>query len=583
MTRTRPTLLGRLVARLHRSSRSCGPAPGDRGAAMVTVLGTVMVLTLLVGGTLAYAAAGQSSARGGQDWNAALAAAEAGVDDYTARLNDQPAYWRYGNPAAPFSAGSSVALPTPANRAFTEWVTVPGSDGRARFRYEVDTRQFPTSGVVRLQSTGAVGREVRTVQVTLDQRGFLDYLYFTDYETKDPDAYTGNGEYTPEQARANCMKHFYEGRQDRVGSDARPTPTPDPPPGCSVIRFVSGDELWGPMHSNDAVYVCGQPDLNEGATTSYDGSLTDGRHYLVQSGCTNTWPEDETGTQIDLGLEPHLALPPSNTALAVQTDVTATDGQPGCLYTGPTKIVLRPDGLMDVTSPWSRNGGAAWCGVGAGRPLPARGVVWVRDVPAVADAYSQAAPTSPCTAGGNPVGYPVAEDLTSYGCRSGDVFVQGALQGRLTVGAANDIVITDDLTYAAAGCTATPSCQSVLGLVANNYVEIYHPVRCFEKDGGCDVVGHMYGVRVEAAILAVNHSFRVQNFWAGDSKGDLHVRGAIGQKFRGVVGQGIAGYSKDYRYDARLRTVSPPYFLDPVQSAFAVRTWSEQTSAHPLP
>lgn len=55
-------------------------AGAEDGAAMVTVLGTVMVLTLMLGAVMAYASAGQVAARGGQDWSAALAAADAGVD-----------------------------------------------------------------------------------------------------------------------------------------------------------------------------------------------------------------------------------------------------------------------------------------------------------------------------------------------------------------------------------------------------------------------------------------------------------------------------------------------------------------------
>ena len=61
---------------------------------MIMVMGTIMVLTVLLGVTMAYAISVQPQARHDQDWNAALAAAQAGVDDYVAKLNQNDSYWR---------------------------------------------------------------------------------------------------------------------------------------------------------------------------------------------------------------------------------------------------------------------------------------------------------------------------------------------------------------------------------------------------------------------------------------------------------------------------------------------------------
>ncbi|MEA2127102.1 MAG: hypothetical protein QOI80_3884, partial [Solirubrobacteraceae bacterium] len=59
------------------------------------------------------------------------------------------------------------------------------------------------------------------------------------------------------------------------------------------------------------------------------------------------------------------------------------------------------------------------------------------------------------------------------------------------------------------------------------------------------------------------------------SPGTLQVHGAIAQRFRGTVGTGSGGsistgYVKDYWYDNRLKYRSPPYFLDPVNSAWTL-------------
>ena len=65
----------------------------------------------------------------------------------------------------------------------------------------------------------------------------------------------------------------------------------------------------------------------------------------------------------------------------------------------------------------------------------------------------------------------------------------------------------------------------------------------------------MTSVRVDAAILALNHSFIVDNWYCGANLGTLTVNGAIAQKFRGPVGTGGAssgsGYIKDYDVQRR--------------------------------
>ena len=54
-------------------------------------------------------------------------------------------------------------------------------------------------------------------------------------------------------------------------------------------------------------------------------------------------------------------------------------------------------------------------------------------------------------------------------------------------------------------------------------------------------------------MLAINHSFIVDNYNCGNSLGTLNVKGAIAQKYRGAVGtSGGTGYLKNYEYDERL-------------------------------
>ena len=65
---------------------------GQQGVAMITVMMIVVVLSLLMVASLNYAMQGEPSSRRDQDWNAALAAAQAGVDDYLYRLQQDDEY-----------------------------------------------------------------------------------------------------------------------------------------------------------------------------------------------------------------------------------------------------------------------------------------------------------------------------------------------------------------------------------------------------------------------------------------------------------------------------------------------------------
>lgn len=600
---------------LLRALRGRGPAD-DRGLAMITVLGVTLVLSALVVATLAFTVNGVRSARGDQDWQAALPAAEAGIDDYLSRLNEDSTYWKFGNPSIPYSSTSAVSLPTGSktNPAFSGWTEVPGSAARASYRYEVNTTAFFTTGLIKVRSTGRVGNRTRTVESSIGRRNFIDYLYFTDFEVKDPDLYATPGDsYNPGTALANCNRHLYDldvlgvYRRDKVNSDAANRTTGD---GCSVINFIgpgvvsgfAGDRIDGPFHSNDAVYVCGNPTITAEATTSYNGSLTGGRRYIRNTGCSTTSTPQIPVSGNNFLYKAPLTLPPSNTALSLQTDPTHTDNQPGCLYTGPTQITFTAAGTMDVISPWSKNGGSAYCGTGTGLALPTRGVIWVRDVPgggatASVDAYSrtradmltQAVPGSTCSATTSPLNHPRAweqhtsrRDRTPYSCTAGDVLVRGKVKGQVTVGSANNVVVIDDLEYATSGCSASAGCTDVIGLVANNYVEIMHPVGCDSSGGDCrNLTTTQDNLTLDAAVLSVQHSFRVQNFNLGSSMGTLTVRGAIGQKYRGAVGTtGGTGVNKNYVYDWRLRYASPPYFLDPVKSSYGQKTWTEPQAAY---
>ena len=458
-------------------------ADQEDGIVMVTVLLVSFILLLLVAGSLGYATGSQPLSRRDQDWNAALTAAEAGLDDYQYRLNQNDQYYLYGTAAPSAACGTQPTLATSpdSNPAFTGWVAVPGSTNGATFRYTVDTSCL-SQGAIIVWATGKSQNVTRTVQATIRRRAFIDYLYFTDYETTDPAQYPVSGVNNSDStwAQANCAQHWYEGR---------PGGPPYDNSHCVDLNFLSGDVINGPLHTNDAILTCGTPTFNGKVTTSWVGTGSPVKRYRQNtSGCSGNPTFANSG---DPKYADPLTMPPNNQAIKIKAD--AGLGGTGCLYTGPTSITLNSTGTMTVVSPGTLSNSSSSvvsssaC-VGTNKALPSDGVIFVQNVPAdPADPNYTAACRTATQLGGSatvnqPLGYPQRYDITQYGCQDGDVFIQGTLAGRLTVAADNNIDIIGNLTY-----NGGTGGSDLLGLVANNYVEIYHPVGdCGSSSAPCD-------------------------------------------------------------------------------------------------
>jgi hypothetical protein len=178
------------------------------------------------------------------------------------------------------------------------------------------------------------------------------------------------------------------------------------------------------------------------------------------------------------------------------------------------------------------------------------------------------------------VGYPrhnderVPNDGTgsdaSYGCRNGDLFIEGTLSGTsVTFAAQNYIYVTGDIRYK----TGEPDTK--LGLIGTNAVWVWNPM----TSGGTPLIFPWSNRdrRIDGAVMSVQHSFGVQNYTRGDYElGDLTIFGALVQKYRGTVGTtSPTGFDKDYRYDPDFKYNPPPKFLAPTNSVFGVKTWIE--------
>jgi hypothetical protein len=307
---------------------------------------------------------------------------------------------------------------------------------------------------------------------------------------------------------------------------------------CGEITFADADKVNGPFHSNDDIRVNGSPDFGRpsNADAVEVANLLSSDPGWRDPGETPVFHTPNGKLTNQAG---SLNLPPSNSAIKAQA-------KPGYLYTGPTTIVLK-GATMDVTT-----GGSTTTGVA----LPANGVIYVQN--------------SACAFGYKP------QDTQAVDPGCGVTSVSGSYSEDLTIASADDVIVNGSITRASGS-------NAVLGLVADKFVRVWHPVLPRPRSGSSctNQSGSLPNVQIDAAILAVNHSFTVDNYDCGALLGTLTVNGVIAQKHRGIVAVGAPdhGYIKNYVYDDRLKYRSPPYFLDPVQAAWGVLRENDQSGA----
>jgi hypothetical protein len=518
---------------VHRSVRRFrGESHDESGVALIVAITVVMLLTLVTLTVFTQAIQQLPLSRRDQDHEAALHAAESGIDNYLSRLAQNANYW---------------ASTDTSNLAFTSWVKVAGpANNNEYYTYSVDTSKAITTGVVYLTSSGKSRNAFRTVRVGLRREGFLDYLWFTDYERLDPTLRA--------ETNTSC---YLRGWEQRSGNNYGP----DLATGCNgLVYWTDSASINGPVHSNDSYHVSGNPQFSQPPDSYFNSGPSGGSSGATKfAGPAKVLSSSTWGVNAPAGMQGgpvsgnFLQFPATAASVKAQADKSAAGSPTGCLYTGPTTITLKVVGgvaKMNVdtktpTTPGNTKLNANCLGATATTdlPLPANGVIFVQN---------------------NPTSGP---DRITSGCASpcdGDVSVKGTLKGQLTIASENDVNIIGNVTY-----NTYPGGTDVLGLVALNNVAVCHlTTPCATP------------TKIEAAILALAHSFYVQSWDTGGVIGTLTVNGVIAQKYRGAVGtfSGTSttnGYDKDYNYDSRLKYLSPPFFLTPLQSAWQKISYAE--------
>jgi hypothetical protein len=541
---------------------------GEAGFTLVVVLGALLVSALL--SVAAFAAVNNDMRESGKDIGRkqALAAAEAGVNDYLFHLNQDNGYW---------AKCTAVATPNAVNDAWNgtlpdprTWRSVPGSS--AAYTIELlpvapYTKCTPgdtvaasmidrSSRSLRIRVTGRVptakGMDYRSLIGAVKRDGFLDFLYFTDYETSDAVWYALSTSGRPtggpqgdviSWAAANCNTTYYFNGRGSLRWNGKYTDnnTTAPQVSCSQIQFADSDVVAGPLHTNDDLYTCNNPTFGR----TVQDRIESGDAYRTACGASEA--PNFKGTF--LTKQKAIGMPATNAQLA-------TIAKPAYTFSGAQRITLAAGGITVQNIRTSVTTSLAY---------PTNGVIYVKNDPG----------------GSCPSYQPLNPDAGTNYC--GNVRLTGSYGADLTIATENDIIIDGNVTR---------SGDALLGLIANQFVRVANPSTPADHDppsgsnssDWCDNTAATADRTIEAAILSLKHSFTVDNYYCGHPIGTLTVKGVIAQRFRGPVGTGgsggpSTGYIKNYQYDDRLAYRSPPNFLDPVESAWRVSRYTEQSPA----
>jgi Tfp pilus assembly protein PilX len=525
----------------------------DSGFTLVTITIAMMILGLFAVGAWAAANNDLPANRKDLDRKRAYEAAEAGLQWYSSQLQRDTNYWTDCTDAG-VTDQSKVPSFVQLQGTRTSWRSVIGSDtdvtstpstNAAQFAIEVmtpgtktkcgsdPTNTLLSSGILRIRSTGSYNGKTRQVVGTFRRSGFLDYVWYTKWETQSPLVYDSSDQVWADN---NCGV----GRNTRNANATRDN-------SCADLQFPNGDQIRGPIHTeDDSLLVCTSPTFGRSAADKIEivGATTQANASTNVSGCSNS-PNWAGTLQFPAK---SVDLPESNGAIAQVADLK---------YTGTTCLEFKTGSQMSVYANLTCTG------------TPTKTVTLTGDTTIYVSSSSVCSP------------YAVTQTYPSQpSC--GNVGVKGTYSNNITIASDNDIVVVGDLKHEGTG---------LMGLVANQFVRVYHPVGSGCGNNVNNSSGNIWVTQIDAAILATNGSFLNDNAVCGEAEGNLQINGAIAQKWRGIIGQtystcdrygrnctsGVHGYIKSYFYDDRLRYREPPNFLDPVTVTWNLLRESEQS------
>jgi hypothetical protein len=277
------------------------------------------------------------------------------------------------------------------------------------------------------------------------------------------------------------------------------------------VFWITGDTVWGPMHTNKTLKTKGSP-VFYGKVTAFQGISPAPWRWKNQAKFYGGW---EVGVEVDMPTDMTPLLTAANTGNGGAPINTKT------MYDKETAFDFQSDGSVIRTV--------------YGDPPD---TVMVADIAPTGVLYSTA-----------------------------DVHVMGDFNGQLTVYSDNEIWIDDDLVYVDDPLT-NPNSDDVLGLVAKNFINVTDNVA-----NNNDVNIQAAILALTGSFRAENYNTRpvggVLNLTGSVAQ---YHRGPVGTFYgSGTI---ASGFSKRYRYDGRFNVMSPPKFPT-IQNSLRLVDWWE--------
>lgn len=397
-------------------------AGGEDGFTMLFALLALFVGSLLVAAAFTAANGDIKLTKKANLQTKAYYAAVAGIERYQVALTANPNYWV----ECPKTASATTVLGTTDEKyTYKTLGSASASSGcTAGKQATILETSGGATGTFRVLSTGAAGSgstEVkRQLVATFAHPGFTKYVYESNYELEDP------ANFEPEPT---VCEHYYAYRKEH-GLTGK----------CPPIEFAPEDEVKGPMHTNDAAAVCSEGSSKPvfGRNSEDSIEMVEGHYAYPNSSCGNS-PEI-VGKYTEKG---STLLPPETDAELLETA--------GAKFSGRTIIKLKSGtpNTMEVTTK----------GTTTSKTFPTNGVVYVEN-----------------SSSGCGVKYTPFDTDTENDTGCGNVYVSGTYSESLTIASANDVIINGNLTTTTETSEA-PTGGATLGLIAENFVRLYHPVK----------------------------------------------------------------------------------------------------------
>ncbi len=444
----------------------------ERGVTMIIALGVMLVTSLLLVGAYVSTNGDVHNSHVNVAQKQAYYAALAGIQEYEYQLQANPDYWQKCEESA-----STVSTETGERYEIKLLPASSEPEGTKCSTSAPFTTMIESKGALpntfRIESIGCAGATgltscegqkhsivaVRKLVATFQVTGFLDFIYYTNFETEDPALYPAS-----QTKLAKECEGLYHEQWSPKGL------------GCHTIKFTTGDSVQGPMHTNDSARVEGTPSFGRNGHIPADAVEINGDTYPSKECPKTGGPTYYTVTKCYTDKGPTLIPPESDTSLGSYVETANR-------FEGITHLKLNGTTNKIKATYFKEESVGVFKETEETIEWPKNGLIYVQNNKSGCSFpfNAQNADTS-------------TEPNEAKNC--GNVYVEGTYSKSLTIAGENDLIIDGSIVPSNITAGEEPTGTAVLGLIASEYVRVYHPC-----EGGKNGSGSLTSPWIYAGIL----------------------------------------------------------------------------------